>query len=374
MRTMDLTYSVADQNFQQTKSVGILNLSVQMPAYLAQRPEIGQLTVLSNRSLDDRLSVPPRVPVQRHNLSLQGKLGRILWDQWGVYRAARQVGHEWLFLPKGFASFCRRCPVQLATCVADANHDYYAEHYPGRVPAAEMWYFQKSVRATIRYSDLIVTISEFTATEVARLARKYHLPAPPIRNIGIGFLPRPIEAVQKKPRVLVFAGRWPHKRTDLALEFLTQWQERSRFAGTVEWVGRLPDGYQLPTFPGWRLHPRLAEEEFRRCLAEAQTIVYFSDYEGFGMPPVEAIIAGTDAVYSDLPATREVMAGDGHAFSNRSYESFENAMDSALKTTPDLMQRWASGLLARHRWESVVERVVKALLEVPARTDRRVLG
>jgi len=49
------------------------------------------------------------------------------------------------------------------------------------------------------------------------------------------------------------------------------------------------------------LHARLPEAEFRRRVAEARTIVYFSDYEGFGMPPVEAVIAGTNAVYSDLP-------------------------------------------------------------------------
>jgi glycosyltransferase involved in cell wall biosynthesis len=371
LSALTLTYSIADQNFQQTKSIGILNLSVQFVPYLASRSEIGRMDVLSNQSLVDRLKAPPNVPVHLHNLALRGKAGRILWDQWGVYRAARRLGNRWLYMPKGFAPFTGRCPVKLVTCVADANHDYYAEHYPGVVPKFEMWYFQQSVRGTIRYSDLIVTISEYTAAEIVRLAKKYGIPAPPVQSIGIGFTRPPAIAVQKQDRILVFAGRWPHKRTDLALQFLERWQRQTNYPGAIEWVGKLPDGLGLPSFPGWRLQPRLPEAEFRKRIAEARTVVYFSDYEGFGMPPVEAIIAGTNAVYSDLPATREVMQNAGHGFANAAYESFDSAMNQALKTSPDALARWAADLLARHRWETVADRAVRAILTVDQESSSR---
>jgi glycosyltransferase involved in cell wall biosynthesis len=343
-----------------------LNLSVQLVPFLARRPEVSRMTVLSNRTLQDRLQAPPEVPVHKHDVPVRNKLGRIYWDQWGAYDAARRLGNQWLYLPKGFASFCRACPVKLVTCVADANHDYYAEHYPGRVPRFEMWYFQQSVRGTIRHSDLIVTISDFTAAEVARLAKKYQLTPPPIQSIGIGFTRPPETAVEKQNRILVFAGRWPHKRTDLALEYLAHWQQQTDFSGTVEWVGKLPDGLQLPPFPRWFLHPRLPEADFRRRVAEARTIVYFSDYEGFGMPPVESVIAGANAVYSDLPATREVMGGAGHPFSNGDYESFTRAMTDALATPAETIHAWADQLLGRHRWETVAARVTKAMLAVQA--------
>jgi glycosyltransferase involved in cell wall biosynthesis len=369
VKLLTLTYSIADQNFQQTKSVGILNLSVQLPAYLIKRPELGRLTVLSNRTLDDRLELPPETTVRRHDVAVSSKLGRVYWDQLGVYRAARELGNEWLFLPKGFASFCRRSPVKLATCVADANHDYYQEHYPGCVPALEMWYFQRAVRATIRHSSLIFTISDFTTSEVLRLARKHGFEPPPVRTIGIGFTPAPLSGIEKQNRILVLAGRWPHKRSDLALAYLDRWQSRTNFPGTVEWVGRLPDGAALPDFPRWRLHARLPEAEFRRLIAEARTVVYFSDYEGFGMPPVEALIAGTNAVYSDVPALREVMNGAGHSFANASCESFENALDTALRASPDALRDWAAQLLARHNWDKVADRVVKELLVAQAAAD-----
>jgi len=43
--------------------------------------------------------------------------------------------------------------------------------------------------------------------------------------------------VEKQNRILVLAGRWPHKRTDLALDYLARWQKQTDFPGTVEWVG-----------------------------------------------------------------------------------------------------------------------------------------
>jgi glycosyltransferase involved in cell wall biosynthesis len=357
----NLTYSVADQNFQRTKSIGILNLSVQLAGKLAERPEVNRLMVLSNRTVNKWLSLPARVAVRHHDVAIAGRLGRVYWDQFGVYRAAGRSGNEWLFLPKGFASFMRRCPVKLVTCVADANHDYYRRHYPRSVPRLESWYFHQALKATIRDSRIVFTISEFTSAEVARLANEYGLRAPVIRTIGIGFLANPIRAANKRENILVLGSRWPHKRTDLAVAFMSRWQQATGYAGTVEWIGRIPEGVRLPPFPGWRRHLRVPEGEYRRLLAEARALVYFSEYEGFGMPPVEATIAGTCPVYSDLPATREVMAGAGYAFSNWDYDSFVRALERALRTSSEQLRAWAADLLKRHNWDLVADRVVREM-------------
>ena len=50
-RVRSLAYSIADQNFVGTKSLGILNLSLQLGAELASRSDIQRFDVLSNSSL-----------------------------------------------------------------------------------------------------------------------------------------------------------------------------------------------------------------------------------------------------------------------------------------------------------------------------------
>ena len=363
MSALSLTYSIADQNFARTDSIGILNLSVQMVHFLAERTEIQRLNVLSNSSLTERLLLPPRVPVKLHESAFRSMLGRIRWDQWGAYAEAARLRDKWLFLPKGYASFVRSCPVKLATCMADTSFEYYRRHYPGAAPRLKQWYFDSCVRGTLKHSDIIFTISDFSGKEAVRVANDLGIKPPPVRTIGIGFYPRK-ENFQKQARIMVLASALPHKRTALAIEYLARWQSKTEFSGTVEWVGRFPAGVRPPALPRWIVHARLPEVEYKRLKGEARVLVYFSEYEGFGMPPVEAAIAGACPVYSDLPATREVMGGAGCAFQNESYESFESGLNQALRVAPEQVEKWGAELLARHHWPDVAERVVSGLLSV----------
>ena len=130
-RPLTLTCSLADQVLARAKSIGIYNLSLGLVAGLARRPEVAKLTLLANRTLAGHL--PEGVDVRWHDTPTRGRLGRIWWDQWGAYAAAATTGNEWLLLPKGFASFTRRCPVRLTTFVSDTIHDFYREHYPQAV-------------------------------------------------------------------------------------------------------------------------------------------------------------------------------------------------------------------------------------------------
>ena len=151
------------------------------------------------------------------------------------------------------------------------------------------------------------------------------------------------------------------KRTDLALEWTTRWQRESGFTGEVDLVGLLPPGLSFTTRPGWRWHERLPEVEHRQLIARARALVFFTEYEGFGMPPVEAALAGACPVFSAIPATREVMGDCGCAFRNDDYESFRAAMDAALAVPREQVAAWAEELLARHSWDRVLDRLVAGL-------------
>jgi glycosyltransferase involved in cell wall biosynthesis len=364
MKGLTLTYSLSDQNFATTKSLGILNLSLNLIHHLSRHPALHQATVLGNSTLRDRLDLPPGVRFVNQDQAVRSRLGRVLWDQLGVYRAARAAGHQWLFLPKGFAPVIRRCPAKLATCVADGMQDFYRRNYPRAISRLERWYFLAGFAATVRRSTVIFTISDFTSTEVARLAKDLSSPTPRIVTIGIGFAKPTTAPGEKDDRILVLASRWPHKRTDLALRYLERWQATAGFSGEVVWVGALPAGLRLPALANWRLADRLAEAEYRRLLERSRVLIYFSEYEGFGMPPVEAALAGACPVYSDIPVTREVMRGTGCAFINDSFESFAQSLGNALKVPRGQLKAWADRLHDRHNWDRVVGRVIFHLTEL----------
>ena len=145
-------------------------MSVGLIEALTRRPEFEQLTVLSNRFMRDKFTVPAGVKVEEHNHAAGRGLGRAWWDQVGVYSAAKRIGHEWLFLPKGFASFTRQCPARLATYIHDAMHDHYARFYPDATSPIESAYFRAAFWSSVKESEIIFTPSQFTLGEITRLA------------------------------------------------------------------------------------------------------------------------------------------------------------------------------------------------------------
>jgi hypothetical protein len=319
------------------------------------------LTVFANRSLVGKLDLPATTRTELHDGACGGTLGRIWWDQFGVYSAARRSGHQWLLLPKGFASFTRRCPVRLAAFVHDVVQDHYDRHYPDAVAPLEAAYFRASFRATVREAKIIFTPTEFTRSEVERVAREKGWPIPRLVCCGEGFDRPASRPLAQRHDIFVNAHPFPQKLTRRAVEFLSRWHAENSFTEAIHWVGLFPEKLTLPSRPGWLRRGRLPEEEFRALMRQARVVLYFSDYEGFGRPPVEAVLAGAAPVFSDIPATREVMGGCGCPFDNNDYASFAAALSRALTTPPEKLQVWTELLLARHDWNAVADRILTAL-------------
>lgn len=367
MPSLSLVYSIADQSFKKTKSLGILNVSLRLARSLSGSPDIAPFTLLSNSELD--------IPLQKglisiHNEANQGKLKRILWDQVGVYRAARIAGAQWLFLPKGFASFVLRPPCRLAVYVHDTIFDYYRQRGWKMASRLESPYFEHGIRSALRNASIILTNSEFTRNELLRKALELNIPPLNIRAVGIGFDQTDTPVVQKRERIVVLISRWPHKNSATVIDFIQRWSQHTGYKGDIDFVGSLPEGLNLRECATWHHHSRLPEAGFRHLIAEARSLVYYTEYEGFGMPPVEAALSGTCPVYSDIPATREAMLGLGASFSNNDFDSFNRAMSLAMSCTADRIAKMAETLRQTHQWETVGNKAIQALLQASNQPPR----
>jgi glycosyltransferase involved in cell wall biosynthesis len=360
--SFSLAYSIADQSFDRTKSLGILNLSLHLAEALAPRREIERFELFSNSSLRNWHRQFAGREVRCFDRASETRLGRMLWDQWQVYGEAAGRRVDWLLLPKGFASFCRTGRVKVATYVHDVINAWYRERYPRAVQRSEAWYFERSLLATLRQSTVVFTNSEFTRQELLTFSERHGVRPPRILVAGIGFRPVGLRPSSNRQHIVALASPWPHKRTDLAARFMSRWQGSTDFVGTVHWVGRWPPGMRRVDEPRWQYHQRLDEQSYRSLLAESRVLVYFSEYEGFGMPPVEAVLHGACPVFSAIPATREVMGGGGAPFENDSNESFADAMSRALRMPADDLASLGDCLLARHNWTAVADRIVGALV------------
>lgn len=357
---LSIAYSIADQNFATTASVGIYNISLGLVRELAADTQVSALTVFSNSSIGNQIQASGHVNVVNCDGAIRSTWRRILWDQMGIYKMAKQSRNDWLLLPKGFASFVMPCPVKLAVYVHDIMSVFYGKRHPEVQSRRRQIYFQRCLIATLRNAVIIFTNTEFTKSEIREWANDCGIRCPPIVVAGYGFV-RGRTAEQKKDQILVFVRHTPHKLPGLTLKHVARWEKETSFAGKIICVGTLPRDVELPPGDNWEMIPRLQPEECVNLMGQSRAVVHFSEYEGFGMPPVEAVLAGTPAVYSDIPAMREVMDGTGCPSANDNYESFAHAMEEALSIKQQVITEWGDRLSRRHRWSNVCSKVVEGL-------------
>jgi glycosyltransferase involved in cell wall biosynthesis len=242
----------------------------------------------------------------------------ILWQERFLPRAVRSDTLDVLFSP------AYSCPLSLALPRVTTVHDLSFFSLPDDFTVLDGLRRRLLVGASIRASRRIVVVSDFIRREIVarfpevagRITVVPHgsdddIPAAvgvrePHRLLAVGSilnrrrLPTLLEAVARLRR------SYPDVRLDVVGENRTH--PRIDVARLLRGLG-IEDRVAVSGF--------LAEDELAARYAQASAVVYLSEYEGFGMPVVEAMARGVPVVTSERPATGEIFR------------------DSALTVAPD---------------------------------------
>jgi glycosyltransferase involved in cell wall biosynthesis len=106
----------------------------------------------------------------------------------------------------------------------------------------------------------------------------------------------------------------------------------------------------------------ISDEQLMDCLSAAALLVQPSLYEGFGLPPLEAMALGTPALVSDIPAFREIYNGFPVAFF-RAADSIDlkNKMMELLFNKKPASFVLPEELLLRYTFEKTAQAVLREL-------------
>lgn len=198
--------------------------------------------------------------------------------------------------------------------------------------AYRRWFYEGAARG----AAIVITISEFARERMVDLL---HLDPERIRVAPLGvdlsrFVPN---TGARDPFVLYPARGWPHKnhaRLIRAMELLRVEHPQMRLVltgGGLDALGGLPDWVNRLGL--------VSSEELRELYRSASVLAFPSLYEGFGLPPLEAMASGCPVAASNAGSIPEVCGDAAVLFDPTDPEAIAAGISEALARSQELQAR-----------------------------------
>lgn len=309
------------------------------------------------------MRIPDGVAVR--NVPSGGVLGGLRARTVGVRRAARELGAD-AVLSGVTASGLLGISCTHGVVLTDLRH----EILPDQFSAARRLARRLSYGVSFRQADAIFCISGRTREDL--IARH-----PEVRDRAIvaslgadhvdGW---PVRSTTSRPYAVAF-GRFANKNADAVL---AAWAEfcRAQDGWTLRLVGmssddRLRAGERVAALgiaDRVELMPWLDDQQFAESFASASLVVFPSEFEGFGLPAVEAMRLGIPLVVSADPALSEVTGGHAVVASDLAPPRLAAAMQQAVARSADELAA-ARTWTERFSWGAMAAVVRDALAAPP---------
>jgi glycosyltransferase involved in cell wall biosynthesis len=263
-------------------------------------------------------------------------------------------------------------------------HDCAAFAVRAKYDAARMFYGRHVVSRLARGADAIMTVSQATADDVTRYFR---IPNAKVTWNGIDhdqYRPLPAATVaatlansfqQTRPYFLYLArlehpGK-NHVRLIEAFErFVAAHPDRGEdlILGGADWHGAEVIHQRIAVSPckaRIRSLGFVSKSDLAVLYGGATAMVYPSLFEGFGLPPIEAMACGCPVISSPAGSLREVVGNAAHLINPEDVADIAAGLE-AVPVAPNAREAWRRRGIARaaeFHWETAARAVVNTYSE-----------
>lgn len=246
-------------------------------------------------------------------------------------------------------------------------HDLIALRFKRQHPLQYL-YFQRQLPKELKRCAAVFTVSETSRHDIFE---HYGFPLDRIHVVPNGVdrtVFKPAKEKARKPFLLIVGAGYPHKNVEEVLHNSHAWADRyqlivascrgayrQKLEARVQSAG-LASRVQFIEYVSL---PELVEL-YQTCSA----FVTASRWEGFGIPPLEAMACGAPVLASDIPAHREVLGAHGRLIALGDDAGWQRAFAELGGGTDRLDAAAVASPLDRYSWASSGQTLVRALLRV----------
>jgi glycosyltransferase involved in cell wall biosynthesis len=328
--------------------------------------------------LDQQQDAQPRLVTKKVN-PITGR-----WWSFGLPRYLRRASPD-IFHGTNFEiPFRSVCPTVVTI------HDLSLLLYPKTHQRRRVWRARHRLPLMARRATMIITVSEAVRAEIHQ-----HLEIPLEKIVAIPSAarkffspmePQKAEQIRRRLKVrddfLLYVGTIePRKNLSLlvrAFEESSLGKERGLqlvLAGKKGWlVDELYDSLkQSPAGRNVEFTGYLNDEELCALYSSCKLFVYPSLYEGFGLPPLEAMACGAPVLASRIPSISEVVGPAAHLVSPHSSRELADAMRELIGNDSFREEVRAAGFsrVAEFSWANTAERTRDVYVEAIDRFRRQ---
>lgn len=295
-----------------------------------------------------------------------------LWTQVELPAIARRAGADLIWSPANIG------PLRVARQVVSI-HDASVFVGPEWFSPAFRVYYRALLPRIGRRVERILAPSEAARSD---LARHGVAPEERIDVVYPGISPAFHPAVDlsgwgaERPYVLAVGSRDPRKNWKTLLQAWSMLPEGVRSGRQLILAGGSARAFATnalgPLPPGTKLVGRVPEEKLPALYAGADLLTFPSLYEGFGLPPLEAMACGVPVVVSGAPSLREV-CGDAALYHDPlDARGLARAMETALSdaATRENLRAAGRARALRYTWDSSgakLAEIIERCVEQPSR-------
>ena len=303
-----------------------------------------------------------------------GLPGTLRWLLYGCREETLRRGADLLHCPAFVAPW--RSPVPLIITMHDAG----ALRFPGDFPREWQLYNRYILPGIARKARMIITGTETSRDE---LAHYYGIDTNHIAVTRYGIDSRYREKLDTRqvveereklgcgaPLLLFIGAPVSRKNLDIVLQVMSGAPPESILSQVKLAISGVSVG-QFPQYSDWiREHHlqgrviwlgRVASERMPLLYAASDAVVYPSFYEGFGLPPLEAMAVGTPVIASTAPCLPEVLGNAALLIDPTDQRGFAEAVEAVLMR-PELRARLVTEgktRAAQYTWERCAQETLR---------------